>query len=204
MERISNSRLGRLILGDNPVSPVQTAADAGQGSAIVSVGVGERSVPQPAQHASRSSGPNVYEGVPVAGRPRHQQISCETCNQGLEPDQRQVKCHVCQAWMHDGCVEVLHMGSKWNADMCLTCQQTLTRQLKVISAIELKKGHHWDQDEWCKNLQEFVRVGTGYGESRNRDLNELELTLGRALQSGLHCYGGYPCGVDHRWRNGRN
>ena len=166
MERISQSRLGRLILGDtSPVSPAQPAAGAGQEAAIVSVGMGERPDPQPAEYASRSSGPPVYEGVPVAGRPTHQQISCETCNLRLEQHQRQVKCHVCTSWIHDGCVEVLHIGSKWNADMCLTCEQGITRQLRAISVIELSQGHHWNQDQWVKNLLEFVRVGVGYGVS---------------------------------------
>ena len=136
---VSSSRLGRLILGDNPVSPTQAAASAGQGSASASAGMGERPAPQPAEQASSSFGPIVYEGVPVADRPRHQQIGCETCGQGLEPQQRQVKCHVCSSWMHDGCIEILYIGSKWNADMCLLCQQRLTRQSRFISAIELKK-----------------------------------------------------------------
>ena len=159
MERISKSRLGRLILGDtSPVSSAQSAAGAGQEAAIVSVGVGERPDPQPTEYASRSSGPPVYEGVPVAGRPTFQQISCETCNQRLEQHQRQVKCHVCTSWIHEGCVEVLHIGSKWNADMCLTCVQGMTRQLRAISAIELSQGRHWNQDQWVKNLLEFVRL----------------------------------------------
>ena len=86
MERLTQSRFGRLILGDTPVSPVQAAANADQGSASASVGMGERPAPQPAERGSSSLGPQVYEGVPVAQRPRHQQISCETCNQTLEPE----------------------------------------------------------------------------------------------------------------------
>ena len=65
---------------------------------------------------------------------------------------------------------------------------TPNETIRVISAIELKKGHHWDQDQWFKNLQDYVRVGTGFGISRNRDLNELELTLGKAILNGLHFY----------------
>ena len=106
--------------------------------------MGERPAPQPAEQASSSFGPQVYEGVPVAERPRHKQIGCETCSQSFEPQQRRVKCHVCSLWIYDECVEILHIGSKWNAEMCLACQQRLTRKLRVISAIELKKGHHWD------------------------------------------------------------
>ena len=161
MERVSQ-RLGRIILGDTPVSPMQVATGAGQESAGASAGMGERPAPQPAEHGPRGFGPQVYEGVPVAERPRHKQLGCETCCQSFEP-QRRVKCHVCCLWIHDECVETLHIGSKWNAEMCLACQQRLTRRLRVISAIELKKGHHWNQDQWYKDLQSYVRVGTGFG-----------------------------------------
>ena len=82
-------RFGRLILGDIPVSPVQVAANADQGSASASVGMGERPNPQPAEGLMSMLGSPVYEGVPVAQRPRHQQIRCMTCNQTLEPEQRQ-------------------------------------------------------------------------------------------------------------------
>ena len=120
MERLSQSfggRLGRLILGDTPQSPAQGAARTDQGSARASVGVGERLAPQPAERLMSMMGSPVYEGVPVAQRPRHQQISCMTCNQALEPEQRQLKCHVCSSWIHDSCIETLQIGSKWNADV---------------------------------------------------------------------------------------
>ena len=133
-------------------------------------------------------GSPVYEGVPVAQRPPHQQIRCMTCSQTLEPEQRRLICHVCSSWMHDCCIETLNIGSNWKADMCLTCQQSMTRQLRVISAQEVKKGRQWNQDEWFQDLKVLVGAGTGYGITRNRDMNELELTLARALQSGLHNY----------------
>ena len=136
MERVSR-RLGRIILGDTPVSPMQIATEAGQESAGASAGMGERPAPQPAEHGPRGFGPHVYEGVPVAERPRHKQIGCETCSQSFEPQQRRVKCHVCSLWIHDECVEILHIGSKWNAEMCLACQQRSTRKLRVISGIDM-------------------------------------------------------------------
>ena len=119
MERLSQSRLGRLILGDTPVSPTQAATGADQGSAGASAGMGERPVPQPVEHGPRGFGPHSHEGVPVAERPRHKQIGCETCGQSLEPHQRRVKCHMCCLWIHDECVETSHIGTKWNAEMCL-------------------------------------------------------------------------------------
>ena len=131
MERVSQSRLGRLILGDTPVSPVQAATSASQESAGASAGVGERPTPQPVEHGPRGFGPQVYEGVPVAEKPRHKQIGCETCSQSFEPQQRRVKCHVCSLWIHDECIEILHIGSKWNAEMCLACQQRSTRKLRA-------------------------------------------------------------------------
>ena len=190
-------RFGRLILGDTPHSPMQevkreqaSASARAQASASTSAGMGERPAPQPAERLMSMLGsPSaVYEGVPVAQRPRHQQISCMTCNQTLEPDQRQFMCHVCSSWMHENCIETLKIGSKWNADMCSTCQQNMTRQLRVVSAQEVRKGRPWNQDEWFHDLRGFVKDGTGYGISRNKDMNELELTLARALQSGIHNY----------------
>merc|ERR1712015_171840 len=112
-------RVGRLILGDIPASPVQVAANADQGSASASVGMGERPAPQPAEGLMSMLGSPVYEGVAVAQRPPHQQIRCMTCNQTLEPEQRRLICHVCSSWMHDRCIETLNIGSNWKADMCL-------------------------------------------------------------------------------------
>ena len=167
-------RFGSLIQGDTPPPPAQVAANAGQGSASASVGMGERSNPQPAEGLmSMLPSPAVYEGVPVAQRPPHQQIRCMTCNQGLEDEQRRVMCHVCSSWMHDTCVETVKIGSSWKADMCLNCQQAMTKQLRVISAQELKKGREWNQDVWFQDLKVLVDAGTGWGVTRNRDLNEL-------------------------------
>ena len=150
--------------------------------------MGERPAPQPVENGPRGFGPHAYEGVPVAERPRRKQIGCETCGQSLEPHQRRVKCHMCCLWIHDECIETLHIGTKWHADMCLACQQRSTRKLRVISAIELRRGNRWDQDIWFKDFVNFVRMDTGYGESRNRDLNELESLLAKAILNGLHYY----------------
>ena len=134
MERVSQ-RLGRLILGDTPVSPMQQATGADRESAGASAGMGERQAPQPVEHGPRGFGPQSYDGVPMAERPRHTQIGCETCGQSLEPHQRRVKCHVCCLWIHDECIETLHIGNKWNAEMCLACQQRSTRKLGVINCL---------------------------------------------------------------------
>ena len=69
MERVSQ-RLGRLILGDTPVSPMQQATDAGRESAEARAGMSERQVAQPAENRPRGFEPHVYEGVSVAERPR--------------------------------------------------------------------------------------------------------------------------------------
>ena len=189
MQSISNTRLGNLILGDAPVSPTQAAATAKAGQASAgasSSSIVERPALPPVEHTLSMSGPPVYEGVPVAQRPTHQQISCMTCSQALLPHQRQVLCHVCSSYIHHGCVEVLNIGSKWNADMCLVCQQGMARQLRAISAIELQKGHHWDQDDWFATFQDLVSIETGYGVSNNRDLNAVEMKLANAIKRGLN------------------
>ena len=151
MEIVSR-RLGRLILGDSPVSPMQNPTGADRESAGASAGMGERQLPQPPEHGPRGFGPQVQEGVSMAERPRHRQIGCETCGQSLELYERKTKCQVCCLWIHDGCSETLCIGSKWYAEMCLTCHQKTTRKLRVVSAIERRRGHHWDQDRWSSNL----------------------------------------------------
>ena len=80
-------RLGRLILGDTPPSPMQevkreqaTVSARAQAASSTSAGMGEGSTSQPAE-GLRSKYPSpVYDGVPVAKRPPHQQIRCMTCN----------------------------------------------------------------------------------------------------------------------------
>ena len=191
MQTIRNSRIGNLILGDSEISPVaaESTAKAGQGSAGASSSIVVRppALP-PVEHTLSMSGPPVYEGVPVAHGPTHQQISCMTCSQALLPHQRQVVCHVCSSYMHHDCVEVLTIGTKWSADMCLVCQQGMTRQLRAISAIELQKGHQWDQDDWFATFQDLVGVETGYGVSSNRDLNAIEMKLASAIKRGLNIF----------------
>ena len=56
---------------------------------------------------------------------------------------------------------------------------------RVVSAIELRRGHHWNQDEWFDDLLNHLVNGTGYGESRNKDLNKLELFMAKAVMNGL-------------------
>ena len=142
-----SGRFGRFILGDTPPSPMQevereqaTVSARGQAASSTSAGMGEQQLPQPTDGLMSKYPSPVYQGVPVAKRPPHQQIRCMTCNQTLEDEQPMVKCHVCTSWIHDTCVETLKIGSTWNADMCLCCQQTTTRQFKVISAQEVKKA----------------------------------------------------------------
>ena len=134
-------RLGRLILGDTPHSPMQevkreqaTVSAKAHAASSTSAGMGERPTPQPADGLLSKYPSPIYEGVPVAQRPPHQQIRCMTCNQTLEDEQQMVKCHVCSSWMHDTCVETLRIGQSWKAEMCLNCQQVITKQFKVISA----------------------------------------------------------------------
>ena len=137
---IVSKRLGRLILRDTPASPMQQATDAGQESALARTGMSETQVARPEQSRQRGFEPHVHEGVAVAERPRQKQTGCETCGLSLEPQQRRVKCHVCSLWIHDGCIETLYIGQHWNADMCLACQQRLTRKLRVVKAIEIRRA----------------------------------------------------------------
>ena len=112
----------RFIRRESPALSEQLAAIQDQELVSTSVGVGEPQVPQPSERMPNTRRPPVYEGVPVAQRPNHQQTGCTTCGQVLEPQQRQLTCHVCSSWIHDTCVEILNIGSKWNVQMCLTCQ----------------------------------------------------------------------------------
>ena len=94
MEFVSG-RLGRLILGDTPVSPMQNPTETDRG-------MGEQELPQPLEQVPRGFGPQVQEGVSMAERPRHRQIGCETCGQSFELYERKAKCQVCCLWIHEG------------------------------------------------------------------------------------------------------
>ena len=124
-----------------------------------------------------SRGPLIREGVPLAERPTHQQVSCMTCNLSLQEHERHQICPVCTSWIHTHCVEVLDIGVMFRADMCLICQQDIVRRLKAISAIERRRGINWDQDVWFGALRDLVECNQGFGISNNRDLNDLEIRL---------------------------
>ena len=196
MFTIISERLGRLTLGDtSPPSPVQeeprdeAAASAEMQAASSSSAVmGDQFAPQRADGLQCKSASPAYRGVPVAKHPPYQQIRCMTCNQSLEPEQGMLKCHVCSSWIHDTCIETLRIGENWRADMCLVCQQALTKQLKVISAQERRKARVFDPDDWFQNFKEIVAADVDYGTTNNMDLNEVEISLGRAIKSGLQTY----------------
>ena len=57
--------------------------------------------------------------------------------------------------------------------------------LRVVSAVELSQGQLWNQDEWFVTLLNQFNEGTGYGRSRNKDLNELEIFMAKAIINGL-------------------
>merc|ERR1712175_17039 len=154
-----------------------TGADQGSEQAIAVRE--EQSAPQSSAQGPAGFEPRSYGGASVAERPRQRQIGCETCGQSLEPHQARVRCTVCSLWIHDECVETLSIGHSWRAEMCLACQQRSTRKLRVIKALELRRGNRWDADDWFQRFREDVRLGGEFGVSRNRDLNELESTLAR-------------------------
>ena len=139
-----------------------------------------------ADHTLRRSGPPRYDGIPTANLPTHQQINCMTCNQQLRHSQRQVVCHVCTSYVHEGCTETLSIGTRYKADMCLVCQQGIQRQIRCISVVERERGPRWDQDEWFNTFLGCVEANIGYGVSSNCDLNDLEMKLANAIRRGLH------------------
>ena len=164
-----SERLGRLTLGDT--SPPSIAEEAPRDEAAASAemqaassstaAVGEQFGPQRADGLQSKSASLAYGGIPVAKRPPYQQIRCMTCNQSLEPEQQMLKCHVCSSWIHDICIESLRIGETWRADMCLGCQQAMTKQLKVISAQEKRKARVFDPDRWFQNFKACVEADTG-------------------------------------------
>ena len=178
--------LGNIFRGES-ASP-ETAIVPTSGHPAASSNLAEYPPVPSAEHTLRRIGPPIYEGVPTADLPIFQQINCMTCSQALRPYQRQVRCHVCSSYVHQGCVEVLKIGHKFNAEMCLVCQQGITRQLRAITAIELQNGRRWDPSKWFVIFQDCVNANTGYGISNNRDLNELEMKLASAIRQGLNFY----------------
>ena len=109
MERVSK-RIGRLVLGDTPLSPIMQATGAGRGSAQASAGMEEHQALHPSAQGPIGFEPRSYGGVSVADKPRQKQIGCETCGQSFEPHHARIKCHVCCLWIHDECVETLSIG----------------------------------------------------------------------------------------------
>ena len=172
------------MMGDNHYN---RASGADRESSGIGAGMGDRQDPQPMNVRPRGLRAEPYseEGGPQAERPRHRQISCETCCLSFEPYQRRVQCSGCSLWTHEECIEQLDFGTKWHAEMCLSCHQRATRMFRVVSAIELRRGHHWNQDEWFDDLLNHLVNGTGYGETRNKDLNKLELFMAKAVMNGL-------------------
>ena len=133
-------RIGRLILGDTPLSPMAQANPPDQGSASASAATGGQRVPPQTAQGFVALEPRMSQGVSVADRPRQRQVGCETCGQSLEPYEDKVRCSVCNLWIHVGCVEILSIGYSWRAEMCLACQQKSTRKLRVIKALEQRRG----------------------------------------------------------------
>ena len=176
MERLTRN-LGRMI-GDNQLQRTTDAAWESQG---LSASEGERGGPQhPGVRAKGvMSERSPEEGVPQVRRPRLRQVGCETCCLRLEQYQRLLQCHGRRNWIHEGCVEQLDIGTSWHADMCLTCKFKATRMLRVVSAVELSQGHSWNQDDWFVTLLNQLSEGSGYGASRNKDLNELEICMAK-------------------------
>ena len=123
MDRVVRS-LGR-IMSDNHNS---RASGADRESSGVNAGMGERPAPQPFDVRPRGFGveSHSHEEVSIAERPRQRQIGCETCGLSFEPHHRRIKCHMCSLWMHEECIETLDIGTKWHAEMCLSCQQRST------------------------------------------------------------------------------
>ena len=125
------------------------------------------------------------EGGSHADRPRHRQLSCETCCLRLDPNQNRTQCSGCRLWIHDTCTERLKFGTRYQATMCLTCKQKATRMFRVANAVELSQGRVWDQDAWFDDLLVAVQFGTSYAVSSNTDLNQLELFMVRVVVNGL-------------------
>ena len=152
--------LAKFISGDSSVSPSQGQAlvpvPTTDGRAAASSNMVEYPPIPSAEHTLRRSGPPRYDGIPTANLPTHQQINCMTCSQALRHSQPQVLCHICTSCVHHGCMESLSIGDRHNADMCLTCQQGIQKQLRCIAAIEREKGLRWDQNEWFTTFLDCV------------------------------------------------
>ena len=182
MEGLTRS-LGQMIGGNQLQVATLEAQGSRELSAVGSEG-GDQENPEVRTRGVRMER-SPDEGVPQARRPRLRQISCETCCLRVENYHHLLKCCGCRNWVHEGCLEVFDIGTSWHADVCLTCKFQVTRMLRVVSAVEFSQGHRWNQDEWFETLQHKLSVGIGYGISSNKDLNELELFMAKAMMNGL-------------------
>ena len=96
-----SKRIGKLILGVTPLSPMAQAKQPDQGSASASAAIGGQHVSQQPAQGFMALEPRTSDGVSVADRPRQKQIGSETCGQSLEPHDARIRCNVCNLWMHE-------------------------------------------------------------------------------------------------------
>ena len=104
------------MIGEGQQQEITDVARASQGVSAIE---GERGGLQDPEVRNRGvmSERSPEEGVPQVRRPRLRQIYCETCCLILENYQHLLKCHGCRNWIHEGCVEVMDIGTSWHADM---------------------------------------------------------------------------------------
>ena len=182
MEGLTRS-LGQM-LGGNQLQVATLAAQESQEVSAAGSEGGDQENPEVRTRGVRMER-SPDEGVPQARRHRLRQISCETCCLRVENYHHLLKCCGCRNWVHEGCLEVLDIGTPWHADVCLTCNFQVTRMLRVVNAVEFSQGHRWNQYEWFETLQHKLSVGIGYGISGNKDMNELEFFMAKAILNGL-------------------
>ena len=114
MEGLTRS-LGQMIGGNQLQVATLEAQESRELSAAGSEG-GDQENPEVRTRGVRMER-SPDEGVPQARRPRLRQISCDTCCLRMENYHHLLKCCGCRNWVHEGCLEVLDIGTAWHADV---------------------------------------------------------------------------------------
>ena len=61
---------------------------------------------------------------------------CETCQTYVYP-QEGLRCPGCEKWTHEHCQVKLDIGYRFHAWLCLTCNQEMSRNLRIIGGLGL-------------------------------------------------------------------
>ena len=93
----------------------------------------------------------------------------ETCQRIVYP-QEGLRCPGCEKWTHEHCQVKLDIGHRFHAWLCLTCNQEMSRNLRIIGGFDLPSVRLNNEDAWFRRVLEAqalgIRIDTGSPKER--------------------------------------